>query len=396
MHRIFCENIPPAGAAAEIESREKEHLFKVFRAAPGDEVEVLDGCGRIARGTVEPGKVIRIDSVREFSEPELKLHLCCALPRKQKLDQMLKQAAELGAWSIRPLNCIRSVAEGGPKERWDLLLREACKQSGNPFMPKLLPEEKLPAALQRLQAENVDVYYGAVVPDGEVPAANGGERALLIGPEGGFAPQEIELMERAGAKAFNFAPYILRLETAAICGLTALRMLGCIVFAAATFLLTGCGEGAAEKNPLLVKGAKLRESGDVQSARRFFRQAVAVYPERPEVYLALAQLCDEDLDDPLEALYCYRMYLQYTDPDAPEHKAVEKIVVMLEARAVKKLSGNRDYAAENQMLLQKISALTQLNEKMKKNMIRQQLRLMKVESELAAVGKKQKKSGRKK
>ena len=45
MHRVFCENIPPAGEFAEIESREKEHLFKVFRASPGDTVELLDGAG---------------------------------------------------------------------------------------------------------------------------------------------------------------------------------------------------------------------------------------------------------------------------------------------------------------------------------------------------------------
>ncbi len=398
MHRVFCENIPPAGATAEIDNREKEHLFKVFRAAPGDEVELLDGAGRIARGTVEAGKVIRIDSVREYDEPEMKLHLCCALPRKQKLDQMLKQVTELGVWSIRPLKCIRSVAEGGPRERWDLLLREACKQSGNPFMPRILPEEKLPAALQRLQAENISIYYGDVVPDGGIPDGMNNRRALLIGPEGGFAPQEIELMLSGGAKPFNFAPYILRLETAAVCGLTALRMLGAVMVMASALFFTGCKEGAIEKNPLLIKGAKLRESGDVQSARRYFRQAVAVYPERPESYLALAQLCDEELDDPLEALYCYRMYLQYTTPDAAERKAVENIVAMLEKRAVEKFAGKYGLNAEKEKMQRQIADLTRLNNKMKDVMIRQQLRLIKLESgkNAAGKGKTEQKSGRKK
>ncbi len=392
MHRVFCENIPPAGAFAEIESREKEHLFKVFRASPGDTVELLDGAGKIARGIVEPGRVIRIESVKEFSEPALKLHLCCALPRKQKLDQMLKQAAELGVWSIRPLNCIRSVAEGGPKERWDLLLREACKQSGNPFMPQLFPEEKLHGALSRLQSENITVYYGAVVPDGKLPGAAGTQRALLIGPEGGFAPQEIELMEKSGALPFNFAPYVLRLETAAICGLAALRFLGAVALTAVTLFLSGCQEGAVEKNPLLIKGAKLRENGDLQGARRYFRQAVAVYPERPEVYLALAQLCDEELDDPLEALYCYRMYLQYTPAESSGHKAVENIVAMLQKQIAEKIAGQ----AECGKLQQQIVALQERNKKMEKIMIRQQLRLIKLESEVAAAEKMLKKSGRKK
>ncbi|MBQ9803749.1 MAG: 16S rRNA (uracil(1498)-N(3))-methyltransferase [Lentisphaeria bacterium] len=353
MHRVFCAEIPPVGEIAGIESREKEHLFKVFRAACGEEVELLDGHGKIARGTVESGKVIRIDTVKVFPEPELKLHLCCALPRKQKLDQMLKQAAELGAWSIRPLRCIRSVAEGGPKERWDLLLREACKQSGNPFMPELFPEEKLPAALERLEKAQIQSYYGDVVPDGQTPAGIGRDRALLIGPEGGFAPEEIELMKAKGALPFNFAPYILRLETAAICGLTALRMLGMLLLTAAVIFTAGCGEESIEKNPLMIKGAKMLEKGDFESSRRYFRQVVAVHPERPEPYLALAKLCDEYLDDPLEALYCYRMYLQFTPESSPDRQSIENIVARLKQRTGEQFGGGKkDADAEKIAYLQ--------------------------------------------
>ncbi|MBR2344518.1 MAG: RsmE family RNA methyltransferase [Lentisphaeria bacterium] len=384
MHRVFCDNIPAAGGIAEIETREKEHLFKVFRAAPGDRVELLDGRGTVAAGIVEPGKLIRVETVTVHPEPEVKLHLCCALPRKQKLDQMLKQAAELGAWSIRPLNCIRSVAEGGPKERWDLLLREACKQSGNPFMPRLYPEERLAPALKRLQDENIAVYYGAVVPGGEVPGSRKPERALLIGPEGGFAPEEITLMEDSGAEAFNFAPYILRLETAAVCGLTALRMLGMVVCAAAALFFCGCEKAGIDKNPLMIKGAKLRDSGDYDHARRYFRQAVALNPETPEAYLALAQLCDEHLDDPLEALYCYRMYLQYTPPDAPEHQAVKALCAMLEKRAVEKYADIAALKSENAALLEQIAAMKRRSEKVERKMIEQQMMLIRMNSELNA------------
>lgn len=390
MHRVFCAEIPAAGEIADIESREKEHLFKVFRAACGEEVELLDGRGKIARGTVESGKVIRIDTVKIYPEPELKLHLCCALPRKQKLDQMLKQAAELGAWSIRPLRCVRSVAEGGPKERWDLLLREACKQSGNPFMPELFPEEKLPAALERLEKEQIKSYYGAVVPDGKTPAGVGSQRALLIGPEGGFAPEEIALMEAKGAIPFNFAPYILRLETAAICGLTALRMLGVLLLTAVVMLSAGCSEESIEKNPLMIKGAKMRENGEYESSRRYFRQVIAVHPERPEPYLALAELCDENLDDPLEALYCYRMYLQLTPENHPDRQKIRNIVAGLQKRAVAKYDdGKKEQpdAAELENLQSRVRARD-------RKIVQQQQVINRLNSELKA--EKQKNSRRNK
>ena len=140
MHRIFCGEIPDAGEVFLPAPREAEHLFKVFRARPGDAVELLDGRGKRAEAEVISGKQLIIHRVSVCEEPQEKLHLCCALPRRQKFDVLLKQAAELGAWSIRPVNCERSVAEGNPRERWELLLQEACKQSGNPFLPEIFRE----------------------------------------------------------------------------------------------------------------------------------------------------------------------------------------------------------------------------------------------------------------
>lgn len=391
MHRVFCTAISAVGTTAELEDREKEHLFRVFRAAPGDAVELLDGAGKVAGGVVLPGREVRIETVRTVPEPAVKLHLVCALPRRQKLDQLLKQAAELGAWSIRPLRCVRSVAEGDPRERWELLLREACKQSGNPFLPRLYPEEKPPQALARLREEGAELYYGAVTA-APPPPGRGRDRALLIGPEGGFAPEELALLEAQGAKPFHFAPYTLRLETAAVCGLTALRMLGAALLAAG-LLTAGCGKSPVENNPLLIKGAKLRDSGELEAARRYFRRAVALHPDEPTVHLALAQLCDESLDDPLEALYCYRNYRQLTGEDDPRREAVDRIVAHLESRVAEKLAGTDDLRRENRELKRQLEQLTERNRKVEAMMIRQQLLLNRLNAQLTAA--KRNNSGRK-
>lgn len=320
MHRVFCSQIPEAGESVSPEPREAEHLFKVMRARCGENVELLDGKGVRAAGVIEKDRSIRVTAREVVPEPEEKLHLCCALPKKQKLDQLLKQAAELGAWSIRPVRCIRSVAVGDPKERWELLLREACKQSGNPFLPVVEPEAKLPAVLEKLQQENIQIYYGSIAP-----AEHGGgiakAKAVIIGPEGGFAPEEVEMMEKCNAQPLNLGPYVLRLETAAISALAVLRRLSCVLTALLiSVIVCGCSCDS-DADPLLEEGQILQERGEFTGARNYFRKAIAQNPENPAAYLALAKLCAEKLNDPLEAIYAYNMYLD-TLPEGAEGRTL--------------------------------------------------------------------------
>ena len=334
MHRIFCSVIPQAGEEFRPDAREAEHLFKVFRARPGEAVELLDGRGSRARGTVIEQKMIRIESVETAEIPAEKLHLCCALPRRQKLDSLLKQAAELGAWTIRPMRCERSVAEGNPRERWELLLQEACKQSGNPFLPEIQRENTLKDTLEALKAENVDIYFGSVkVVDHTVrnlPKER--EKAILIGPEGGFSDAELELISSYGAVPLNLGPHILRLETAAVAALAVLRMLVVPLLLGVMLFTAGCGPGDIAKNPLMIKAEQLRQDGYYNDARRFLRQVIARYPESPEGYLALGKLCEEELNDKLEALYCYRNFVQLAPESDSRRGDVEKYISAIETK----------------------------------------------------------------
>lgn len=385
MHRVYCSVIPEAGGSVTLEARENEHLFKVFRARPGEEVEILDGNGKVASAVVEAGKTLRIISCKLFPEPVEKLHLCCALPRKQKLDQLLKQAAELGAWSIRPVKCLRSVAEGGPRERWDLLIREGCKQSGNPFFPRVEEEAKLPDLLDRLEKEGVEIYYGSIKP--ALPEdASAGEKAVLIGPEGGFAPEELMMMEDKKVKPLNLGPYTLRLETAAVCALSALRMLGVFIVLSAMVLLAGCSQEGGANNPLMVKGRNLRQSGDASGAKNYFLRAMALAPQDPAPYLALAQVCDEDLDQPLEAIFAYQMYLKLIPAGAAGRPVVEEILAGLKERAVKQLAGDVVPAGEYAALQQDLQKSQEDLARMKKKLLEQQLEIIRFRRQLRLMG----------
>ena len=333
MHRIFCTDMPAPGELYQPGQKEAEHLFKVFRARPGDAVELLDGRGSFARGVVEAGRMVRIEDVNTVAEPAEKLHLCCALPRRHKLDSLLKQATELGAWTIRPVRCERSVAEGNPRERWEILLQEACKQSGNPFLPEIQREADLAVTLEALKSENIDIYYGSVK---RIDLQNSGlpverAKAILIGPEGGFTDDEINMIENAGGKPLNLGPHILRLETAAIAALAVLRLLSVLIlFGLFALFNSGCESRDVSRNPLMIKAEQLRKDGSFADARRFFRQVIARYPESPEGYLALGKLCEEDLDDKLEAIYCYRNFLQLAPDNDERRSAVSAYITALE------------------------------------------------------------------
>ena len=160
-------------------------------------------------------------SREQVPEPETGLLLYTAVPRKAKFNTLLKQAAELGVREIRLLLCERSVAAPEGSDRWETLLQEGCKQSGNPFLPKIAPPVKLAAALAEFSGTG---YFGAVEnPGAEAPRPAAGNVAWFVGPEGGFTAAEEEAMARANIHALNLGPYVLRLETAAVCGLAVLR-----------------------------------------------------------------------------------------------------------------------------------------------------------------------------
>ena len=215
-----------------LEKEESNHLFKTLRAAPGEECLLTDGKGRKARAKVAAGKMLEILSVEEIALPARPLlHMYIAPPRRQKMDLILRSAAELGVWRIVPMFCERSVSlpdRDSVDGRWKELLFEACKQSGNPFLPQVEEPVKFEKALEDSHLICQKRYFGSVreCPDSDagetVPPENA---AWFVGPEGGFTDQEEEAMLRDGIAPLHFGNWVLRVETAAICGLALIHSL---------------------------------------------------------------------------------------------------------------------------------------------------------------------------
>ena len=139
MHSFFYDGLKAVrpGDAVALDHDEEKHLFRILRAADGDRVMLLDGHGETAEAEVS-GKRLLVLSRKTESVPALRLHLYLAPPRRQKMEQLLKQATELGVFRIVTFFSERSVAlpaGENARSRQETLLTEACKQSGNPFLP---------------------------------------------------------------------------------------------------------------------------------------------------------------------------------------------------------------------------------------------------------------------
>ena len=230
MHAFRFDGLASAesGSFLCLDSREEAHLFRILRARPGDTVALLDGRGAVGTAVVESGHRLRLESKHMVPPPSRRLHLYFAPPKKQKLDALLKQAVELGVFELVPMLCERSVVQPGESSvagRWMDLLFEACKQSGNPFLPAVAAPVPFASALARARETCSALVVGSnrsgVFPELETAA----DVAFFVGPEGGFTDAETDAMFAAGAVPLRIGEWTLRVETAAVAGLGVLSVL---------------------------------------------------------------------------------------------------------------------------------------------------------------------------
>lgn len=231
MHRFHYENLSGcrAGDFISLDKEESAHLFRTLRAEEGEICALMDGKGKTATASVSAGKTLRILELAETPIPPAPLlHLYIAPPRRQKMDQILRQVAELGVWRIVPLVCERSVSlpdNDSVNGRWKELLIDACKQSGNPFLPQTSAPMRFSEALADSAKHCPARFFGSVTetPEDRFPLETPAAAAWFVGPEGGFTQEEERSLLENGVDAIHFGNWILRVETAAVCGICVLQ-----------------------------------------------------------------------------------------------------------------------------------------------------------------------------
>jgi len=163
-------------------------------------VDVEDGCA-VFELQEKPQKV---------AEPR-PLVLVQGFPKKPAWERILRMATELGVTQIHGFVADRSVATGLHLERWQKILAGAAGQCGRTTPPALLAHESLEAALG---ATPGDLSRRIFVPGAKPGTPAGTEAALLIGPEGGWSPKELDLASRARCVPTGLGEWTLRADTA--------------------------------------------------------------------------------------------------------------------------------------------------------------------------------------
>lgn len=242
---VFKENIN--GNTIKIVGEEARHLSCVLRKKIGEQLQVFDGIGKIYQVEIEKigQKIVEAKILSEtvIPQPKVKIHLFLAILKPLKMDYLIQKVTELGVTEITPLITQNTVVQLNPEtkkdkvSRWQKIALSAVKQSGGAKLPLInLPLDfsevikKLNNSLagqtdlnlifwEKEKKNNLKEIFSTI--NSKPSTIN-----LFIGPEGGFADEEIDL-----AKKYNFIPVglggrILRSETAAIIA-TALVLYEC-------------------------------------------------------------------------------------------------------------------------------------------------------------------------
>lgn len=226
------------GSGVTVDGPRGHHLARVSRVRPGDPVEVFDGLGWACDARVESVKEGAVTLCLGTASPGVVADRAGVLwlqgvPKGDKLEQVVRQATELGVRAVQPVYTQRSVPRPrDPQALHQRLLRvaeEAARQCGRADVPAILQAGALGHALEAVPEATLArfvAWEGATPGLAEtVRRAPPGPCAVLAGPEGGFAMDEVQLAQGKGFRAVRLGPRMLRAETVAPALLAALSVL---------------------------------------------------------------------------------------------------------------------------------------------------------------------------
>lgn len=245
MHRFFVTQDRIHASGIRIEGTDVNHIRNVLRMRVGDLLECIgpDGMKYLCRieAISQEGIETTIEQCSASdNELQAEVTLFQCLPKGEKLEWVLQKAVELGVTRIIPVEASRCVVKWNPKKsesklkRWQMIVEAAAKQSGRAYIPQVLSPVRFESALD--YANDLQILHKFIPYEAEAADHSGMARTrelfrkispeesvcILIGPEGGFAPEEVEAAKTVGFCPISLGARILRTETAAISTLSML------------------------------------------------------------------------------------------------------------------------------------------------------------------------------
>lgn len=236
--RFFCPGDLSQGATRDLPDDAAHHASRVLRLTVGDLVIVFNGDGGESDAQISSiGRdhvAVRVGRWRDRdAESPVRVTLVQGLSARERMDFTLQKAVELGVAEVFPVEMRRSVMRLGDEraarrvEHWQNLVVAACEQCGRNRVPVVHSVSALPDWLGEHRAKP-DVQRIVLSPLARqtlraLPAPR--QVVLLAGPEGGFAPEELDMATACGFAPVRLGPRILRTETAALAALAAIHAL---------------------------------------------------------------------------------------------------------------------------------------------------------------------------
>lgn len=244
INTYYCGEIKNNQDIITLSKDESHHLISVLRARKGTNITVLNGLGQSWEAQIQIAdhhktQVQLITQTKNSPYPQYPLILAQSMPKGKAFEYIIQKATEIGIMEIFPLITERTQIKTNhankehKQPKWEAKAIEACKQSGNLFLPRIHEPLSLELFLKNISIKFPSsslLVTASLEPD--VPPLqeitkdsikkNSGPIILLVGPEGDFSPHEYTLARQFGFQPATLTKNILRVETATLYALSVL------------------------------------------------------------------------------------------------------------------------------------------------------------------------------
>lgn len=249
MRQFIAEHELDSSGTLILSPREERYLIRVLRLKEGDSIDVRLKDGSVLTMSLycirntwilvpNSSSVSSVETgvkTADIACSKIEITLLQFLPKVQKMDQIVRQAAECGVKEIFPVRGDYSNIHDCPerKDRWERIVKEARQQSGSPVSTIVYRTSDLESALHQIKTSNEIKTYKIVLT--EVSSQSYPVYSILgsitepvkvviaVGCEGGFSGDELDRLEKDGFVRLHLKTNILRVETAALYGIAVIQ-----------------------------------------------------------------------------------------------------------------------------------------------------------------------------
>jgi len=239
--RFLASDLDPASHTASLSAEEAHHLTHVLRLRFGDEIAVFDGNGREYRARIERvsrdgAQVHLLEEISAAPEPSVRLTLAQAVLKGDKMEDVVRDATMMGVAAIEPVITahttvrMKALTEGQASDRWRRIAVASAKQCRRAVLPVVGNGTTFEEWVVQDTAEmRLMLVEPTVSVEGHPVATVQGRRpasaTLIVGPEGGWSQEEIEIAVRAGWVPITLGRRTLRADAVAIVAIGILQFL---------------------------------------------------------------------------------------------------------------------------------------------------------------------------